>query len=109
MEASWVKIDHYMSQYLSGHGNFRSKLRKFSLVTTDKCRCEKVDTPYHTFFECELLENQRQEYKSRIRNLGLGWPPSPKQSITEEVIKDTTVFVAKVLISKETWEQGTTI
>jgi len=103
-EAIWIKPNYYLTQFLSGHGNFRSKLRKFSLVKTDKCQCGSKDTPRHTFYECERFKTIRETYKRKILSVGLKWPPSSEQSIQENIIKETTEYVAEILKEKEVWD-----
>ena len=58
-EAHWVTPSYYITQFLSGHGNFRAKLRKFSLVPSELCRCGQQDTSRHTFYECPVFEETR--------------------------------------------------
>lgn len=31
------ETDHYTTQFVSGHGNFKAKLRGFNLVDSDRC------------------------------------------------------------------------
>jgi hypothetical protein len=40
----WMEIDHCISQFLTGHGNFKSKLFSFKLVPSPLCECSSVDT-----------------------------------------------------------------
>ena len=103
-KSTWIQPNYYTTQFLSGHGNFRSKLRKFSLVKTDKCRCGSVDTPFHTFYECERFKNLRDMYEHKIRSGGLNWLLSPRQSISESIVKETVEYVAEVLKEKEVWD-----
>jgi len=35
-----LEVDHYVSQFLTGHGDFNSKLESFALRGTGSCRCE---------------------------------------------------------------------
>ena len=107
-EAQWIQPDHYMTQFLSGHGNLCSKIRRFGLVEADKCRCGSVDTPYtYTFYECNRFETLRKEHRRKIRSMGLNWPPGPKQSTTEEATKEIATFAAQVLKDKKVWDHET--
>lgn len=37
-------LDHYVVQFLSGHGDSRAKLFGFALVPGERCRCGKAET-----------------------------------------------------------------
>ena len=41
-------ISYHINQYLSGHGNFLDKLRKFSVVKTKYCKCGQIYSLEHT-------------------------------------------------------------
>lgn len=51
-----LALDHYVTQFLTGHGNFNAKLNSFALRETGVCRCgmedEMVD---HVLFRCAAL------------------------------------------------------
>jgi len=99
--ASWIEANYYTTQYMSGHGNFRSKLRKFNLVKNNKCQCGQLDTPTHTFLECTKYKEQRKEYEMELQKAGISWPANWKQSVTEKIFTITTNFVTAVLKKKE--------
>lgn len=43
-------INYYLSQFLSGHGNFRSYLHRFKIKDSPACiYCQELDTPEHVF------------------------------------------------------------
>ena len=65
-ESPWVTPSYYTTQYLSGHGNFKSKLRKFNLVRSDRCKCGLEDTVHHTFRGCPDLQEWRDEYRAEL-------------------------------------------
>ena len=105
-EAPWIKPSYYVTQFLSGHGNFRAKLRKFSLVPSDLCRCGQQDTSRHTFYECPAFEEIRGRYRAETEELGIPWPISAKNSITKTAIGATVRFIRKVLQVKEELDRG---
>lgn len=43
-ENRWVRPDHYTTQFISGHGDFNSKLKSFSLREVDTCKCGRTET-----------------------------------------------------------------
>lgn len=55
-------VNYYITQFLSGHGYFRTYLHRMGKVNSPVCRhCgEANDDVVHTFFECDLSEQQRQ-------------------------------------------------
>lgn len=47
------EINHYSTQFLTGHGHFKSYLRRFGISDEDKCKlCDVTDTPEHVLFNC---------------------------------------------------------
>lgn len=60
MEAHWVEPDHVVSQILSGHGCFRSRLKALGLVDSGACGCgEPEETRDHILWECPLYADLR--------------------------------------------------
>lgn len=60
----WLEVDHCVSQFLTGHGNFKSKLFSFKLVSTPFCDCSMNDikyeqTAHHILWECDLWKHER--------------------------------------------------
>ena len=64
---TWCKREHgevnfYLTQFLSGHGNFGSYLKRFKIKESDACAfCWEIDTPEHTFFKCPKWKDNRDE------------------------------------------------
>ncbi|KAJ8705022.1 hypothetical protein PYW08_012342 [Mythimna loreyi] len=57
----WVEPDYVVSQILTGHGNFRSRLHKMSLCDTALCYCGRADeTRDHVLWDCELYTDERE-------------------------------------------------
>lgn len=54
------ETDHYTTQYLSGLGNFKAKLRGFNLVDSDRCVHygvpETAQAP--VFIKCQLFQEE---------------------------------------------------
>ena len=105
-QADWVEPTYYLTQYLCGHGNFRSKLRKFSLTKNKNCQCGREDTPYHTFFECGRFQDSRDIFRREVEGVGVRWPPTWAQTVAKNVMPKTVTFVNKVLKNKELWDKG---
>ncbi|KAI5738157.1 hypothetical protein M8J77_003650 [Diaphorina citri] len=84
----WVERKHgcvtyEMSQFLTGHGNFGTYLKRMRKVRTERCQyCEyEQDDPCHTFFGCQRFNEARQECYRRI-----GRELSP-DNVIEEILK----------------------
>ena len=105
LQANWVEPTYYLTQYLCGHGNFRSKLRKFSLSRNDRCQCGSEDTPYHTFFECSRFNDLRAEYREQVMEVGTQWQPTWAQTVTRQLMAATATYVTSVLKNKELWDK----
>jgi len=72
-----LEVDHYVCQFLVGHGDFNAKLESFALRGTGACRCDTGDeTVDHVLFRCPLLSVQRERV---IRQIGEDvWPCETK-------------------------------
>jgi ribonuclease HI len=56
--------NHTLTQFLTGHGDFRQYLHRFKKVGDPHCNCdpEAVDTPHHRIVDCPLFETHRLEF-----------------------------------------------
>lgn len=69
-------VDHYTSQLLSGHGDFKGKLHQFKLVDTPNCDCGNgSETVNHILYRCPRNAAEREKLKSLIVENGDAWPP----------------------------------
>jgi hypothetical protein len=62
---SLIPTDHYVSQFLTGDGNFKAKLYSFKLVPSPLCKFSFSDdeveqTTHHIFWECCLWHDERK-------------------------------------------------
>lgn len=68
------ETDHYTSQFVSGHGNFKAKLKSFNLVEDDRCtHCRELETSQHVLMECPFYEEERRELKELLRGMNMTW------------------------------------
>jgi len=67
-----LKMDHYTSQMLTGHGDFKAKLYSFKLVDSPTCECVLggSETVAHVLLKCKRTEEQRSVLKEAIRREG---------------------------------------
>lgn len=80
MKASWFRPDHYTTQVLSGHGDFRVRLAALGLVDGESCECGRPDTVEHFLLECENFDAQRVALHDFTGNHG--WPEAAHQLVS---------------------------
>ncbi|CAB0041969.1 unnamed protein product [Trichogramma brassicae] len=68
MDKTWIEADHYTNQFLTGHGDFQSKLHYFKLQNDDRCHCGAEDTPTHELVICQAYEEERRQLISRLKD-----------------------------------------
>jgi len=72
-----LKLDHYTSQMLTGHGDFREQLHRFRLVNSPNCNCSIVGakTVVHVLQKCKRTEPYLQILRNTLQQEGEPWPP----------------------------------
>lgn len=61
IECSHRKVEYFISQFMTGHGYFRTYSKRMGKTVSDNCSyCGEIDTPKHTIFECPRWHIQRQ-------------------------------------------------
>lgn len=92
--ATWLQRKHgevnfHLTQFLSGHGGYRSYLHRFGHDDSNSCPvCDVQEDPQHAFFECPRFENER----SRL-NMVAGENLKPN-NIVDAMIRSETVWNA---------------
>jgi len=85
-----IRMNHYLSQMLTGHGDFYGKLHSFKLVPSPNCRCGNgSETVQHVLLMCPRTTTQRNELKKIIEEEGGSWPP-----YNGTIIKTRKIFEA---------------
>lgn len=103
-EREW-KINHYVTQVLSGHGNFREKLRSFGLVESGLCEeCGEVETEFHVVFVCARFEGQREELRRRVERGGGEWGRA--EVMREEYREEFFEVVVEIMRANEESEES---
>lgn len=83
-------MNHYLSQMLTGHGDFYGKLHSFKLVASSNCRCGNgSETVQHVLLACPRTIVQRNELRRIVEEEGEAWPP-----YNGTVIKTKKIFNA---------------
>ncbi|CAI6376697.1 unnamed protein product [Macrosiphum euphorbiae] len=71
-----LDLDHYTTQFLTGHGDFKAKLYGFKLVNDPICECDrKPETVNHVLRFCSRTVSARRKLKTTMREEGEAWPP----------------------------------
>ena len=82
-----VKFDYNLTQYLSGHGNFKCYLYRFKIIDSPKCDCENdEDNVWHRIFNCDMFINRRMQLTNECYRQRLGWPIEPNIIISNKRI-----------------------
>lgn len=103
LERKHGEVNYYLTQFLSGHGYFRSFLKNIGKAENSKCTyCESnKENAHHTFFMCSRWDRERAKLTSEVL---AEWTPDSALSI---MIKNkgnwnaVDSFVKKVLITKK--------
>lgn len=70
-----IWLNHYVSQFLTGHGDFREKLASFHLVPSPLCPCgDGNESVEHVLFSCRRFIAQRQRLELACHRAGHLWP-----------------------------------
>lgn len=72
-----ITCDHYTTQMLTGHGDFRGGLHSFKLVDNPNCRCgQGSETVRQVLLACPRVKNAREKLKKSLMEVGEAWSPS---------------------------------
>ncbi|KAI5739769.1 hypothetical protein M8J77_023226 [Diaphorina citri] len=97
------EVNQYITQVLTGQGNFNYYLFKIKKISSPKCNyCNEEDTAEHTIFGCQRWAYIRQEAYEDMRI-----HISPENLIetmlnSEENWKKISCLLSKIMIEKET-------
>lgn len=71
LRCKWLPVNHFTSQFLTGHGNFRWRLHSLALAESPLCVvCGLDDTSAHVLTECLKTEDLRVAYSGEITCAG---------------------------------------
>ncbi|KAH8245664.1 hypothetical protein KR032_004909, partial [Drosophila birchii] len=111
--SSWVsrrhgEVDFYLTQVLSGHGCFRSHLKRFGHDEEDNCPAccaGVVEDAQHVLFECYRFHHEREELEAVVGKLLTAENFVPTMLGSEEGWDAIAKFVASVLQSLRSLEK----
>jgi hypothetical protein len=62
-----ISTNQHLTTMLTGHGNIKSYLHRFKIITSPSCPCIKNNqTTDHLVYECELVKSQRHILKIAV-------------------------------------------
>jgi len=97
-----LEIDHYITQYLTGHGNFAHKLHLLGLKDSPDCNCgQGQDDAEHAIYSCGRWSEQRGKLKKAVEDEGEQWPCDPNTLIkTRKIYSAFRKFAKDTLVHK---------
>lgn len=60
IQMHWIETDYYVTQILSGHGDFNANLHSMKLRDESECECGREDTSRHMLVECDTFVDLRE-------------------------------------------------
>lgn len=107
-------LTFYLTQVLTGHGNFQSYLYRIGKAPSETCLfCNEAveDTPQHTLLRCQTWEESRI---IAIRQVRGRWSRTSRTGFTQPEVHDPPrnglqEFVEYILGSTQAWELGAAV
>ncbi|KAF5206837.1 reverse transcriptase, partial [Thalictrum thalictroides] len=92
-----LALGHDVTQFLSGHGNFRAKLAGFNLQPSPLCACEEgEEDANHVLFDCGLHTVHRAHLELAVHRAGHLWPCDPIALVSTARTYTALVRFAKI-------------
>ncbi|KAH8316569.1 hypothetical protein KR067_010713, partial [Drosophila pandora] len=94
------EVDFYMTQALSGHGCFRSYLKRFGHEREDGCpSCGRgvMEDAYHVLFDCRRFDEDRSNLEESLEEIFSPERMVPLMMESGRKWEATAKFVAKVM------------
>lgn len=67
-----IDVNHYVAQFLTGHGNFNAYLKRFGKRESELCDvCGVCETPEHVVYDCVDIAASRAQFEEALRELGV--------------------------------------
>lgn len=107
LRMTWIEPSFYVTQILSGHGDFNARLTKMNLRDDATCACGMAeDDVGHLIRNCQLIDDERNVFISVCEASGRGWPIQDEELMTKDIYPDFKIFLTTALKKKEELEQG---
>lgn len=100
-DCSYWEINHYVTQGLSGHGNYNERLHSFGLKDSPMCElCGVNESMRHVIFECEMYGEERLEMRDELEEKEL----NEENVMKEEHLRTFFKMVKNIMKVKEALE-----
>lgn len=97
LKQKWVSANYHLTQYWTGHGEFRATLQRLGLADCSRCPdCGAQDSPTHAVLECPIVADSVLELTELVQNLPRGGVE------TEEAYTIFSNHIEQVLKMRET-------
>jgi len=91
-----MRLDHFTTQFLTGHGDFRAKLHSFTLAPDPICVCDRrPETANHVLRFCPRTKRARTTLKKALSDESVSWPPADGAFLKSKAIYEAMVRFAK--------------
>lgn len=101
-----VRPDYYVSQLLSGHRDFREKLRLFGLRSRGDCECgERREKAEHELTVCKSWKQERKATIDKINSTGEWNREVYERLLTGDDFKALAEFAKEVMSRKQEGSQ----
>lgn len=103
-----LKIDHYVSQMVGGHGDFNAKLSECKLTEDPTCSCGmEEETAEHGLYNCKLYYKLREDLKNELSMVSINWKPKNEEyATTRRSWNALATFARRALVQKEELRQN---
>jgi len=92
-----IALGHEIAQFLTGHGNFQSKLAELGLRPSPHCSCGNGNEDVrHVLYDCTIHDAHRASLELAANRAGFLWPTAMRDLVSR---KDT--YAALVKFAKE--------
>lgn len=97
-----MRVDYYVTQFLTGHGDFQGKLYGFSLVETGECECgHPTETSEHVLHDCFRYSTERAILEAATEGTARGRPLREQTLVERENFPAFKQYAYNVLHRKE--------
>jgi len=98
-----LKLDHYTTQFLTGHGDFRSKLYSFKLQSNPNCACGNgAETARHVLLSCTRTQGWLEELIRALAEEEVAWPPEKGAFLTTRKTYEALRTFSRMSMSNRT-------
>lgn len=107
----WIKcshrhIDYHITQFISGHGFFRTYSKRMGKAESENCiYCGEIDTPSHPIFTCPRWHIERQRIEIKIGAITSPENLMEKMLSTTKYWKEGHNFIKSIIYAKEKEER----